>query len=168
MRKLLISLLAVAALGATASSALADDPAATYIDSYSANSLGRQCDVPYRTGVLGQYGAWGYFVDGCTVMVRCPTGRTCTAEGWGWTQTRDWDDDGVGDRVTNNARLSIRSGFFNTMIWRRDDTCAGPEVCFATGRTTLTGGQKAAVQCNGVRAITVNTATVGCRVRVAW
>src|SRR3712207_8609169 len=29
-------------------------------------NYGWGCRTPYRTGVWAQYGAWGYYVDGCT------------------------------------------------------------------------------------------------------
>ncbi|HEY3189809.1 MAG TPA: hypothetical protein VGJ70_20130 [Solirubrobacteraceae bacterium] len=168
MRKILTTLLAVTALGAMAQSALADDPGAHYGDSSGDNMIGRQCETDFKDGVQGQYGAWGNYVDGCTVVLQCPAGRTCVAEAQGWMQTNTWDDDGVGDRVTMNSRLSVRSAWFPyRTVWRHDVSCEGAELCIAPDTTTLTGGQRAQIQCNGVReSIPGHTAQATCVLRL--
>ncbi|TML98819.1 MAG: hypothetical protein E6G10_21375 [Actinobacteria bacterium] len=165
MRKILTTLLVLVALGAAAQSAMADDPGAYSSDSSGDNMIGRQCETPFRDGVPGQYGAWGNYVDGCTVVLECPAGRTCVAEAQGWMQTNTWDDDGVGDRVTMNSRLSVHDD--SGMIWRHDVSCEGAELCIAPDTTTLTGGQRAQVQCNGVReSVAGHTAQATCVLRL--
>jgi len=170
MHKILMTLLAVAALGATAQSAMADDPDAGSSDSTMANGIGRQCQTPFRDGVQGQYGAWGNYVDGCTVVLQCPEDRTCEAESQGWMQTNTWDDDGVGDRVTANARLSVFSRQFPfPRVWRHDVSCAGAELCIASDQTRVEGGEFAQVQCNGVReTIPGHTGQATCVLRLTW
>src|SRR6478672_2958759 len=66
LRSVLAVLFVVFALAVTAQPAAADDPGATYFPhDYDTvpNADIVTCYTPYRTGVLYQYGAWGYFVD---------------------------------------------------------------------------------------------------------
>ena len=77
MRRILATLAVmaagVAALGTTAGPASADDPNVTYLQGGTlGGSQTLSCQTKSKTGVLGQYGAWGYYIDGCTVTFKCP------------------------------------------------------------------------------------------------
>ena len=77
MRKTLATLAAMAAgaaaFGTVASPASADDPNATYLQGGTTGaSRTLSCQTKYKPGVLGQYGAWGNYIDGCTVKLDCP------------------------------------------------------------------------------------------------
>ena len=76
MRKSIATFSALAALalaGMTAGPAAADDPNVSY---FQGGTLGgsnhTSCQTQFKSGVLGQYGASGYFLDGCTVTRGCP------------------------------------------------------------------------------------------------
>jgi hypothetical protein len=186
MRKTIASLAAVAAtiaaFGATAGTAAADDPNARhhfgdgmYVPPNSTNHV---CDTPYKRGILGQYGAWAYFVDGCTTTRNTCSGSTqsgptryCTAGGTGRISTYY----ARGERVTLNARLRVFDGS-GRLISSRDTSCAGVDSCYAFDFQpgTVSVGQSISVQCNGVRqgpplSVTLgggrdtNSATVRCR-----
>src|SRR5256885_17109641 len=72
MRKPLATLAAVAAsFAALAGTAAADVPnpsIGTYADPPGTPhaAYGHSCTTPLSYGVMSQYGAWGYYVDGCT------------------------------------------------------------------------------------------------------
>src|SRR3712207_1244044 len=109
MRKLLTAVAALAALAIAAPPAIADDPGAAEWSHYGTNTLLRGCNTPARAGVQGQYGAWGHFIDGCTVRTWCPDYATrCRVTGEAWIGTSSW----IGHRVTLNSRLRrfYRSG----------------------------------------------------------
>ena len=93
-----------------------------------------------------QYGAWGYFVDGCTVgPLSCPSPRGCSATmrtSIGLLRSR-------GDRVTQNARLRRFDANGNVFGWS-DKSCSGINTCINEDAAFLAPGQKASVQCNGV------------------
>ena len=81
MRKTLATLAAVAAgaaaFGTVAGPASADDPNVTYSNGGNARGFSHAygCATKYKSGVDGQYGAWGNFIDGCTREAR-PARRT--------------------------------------------------------------------------------------------
>jgi hypothetical protein len=154
MKKTIAILAALAAVAAgvsvTASPAAADSPSATYTNGGNPGIVGTRtqtCDTFQTRGVLGAYGAWGYYIDGCTVRVACGSyARWCVARGdssIGLLMAR-------GDRVTVNSRLRIDDAA-GQMTWRRDKSCAGMDSCTVTDEVALQPGQTASVQCNGVR-----------------
>jgi hypothetical protein len=173
MRKTIITLAAVvgtmAAFGGAAGPAAADDPNARhhYGDPmYTApGSTQRVCDTPYKPGISGQYGAWGYFVDGCTtVSVPCSGQVFAGYSGSTPIYTQPRYCSGVsskgkidtyfarGERVTLNARLRV----FNSsgqVIWYRDKSCEGVDTCSVSDLypSILYPGQSTSLQCNGVR-----------------
>ena len=93
-----------------------------------------------------QYGAWGYFVDGCTVgPLSCPSPRGCSATmrtSIGLLRSR-------GDRVTQNARIR-RFTYDGALLGWSDKSCAGINTCANDDTQFLAPGQSATVQCNGV------------------
>ena len=99
--------------------------------------------------MLGQWGAWGYYVDGCTVRLGCPSTRAwCLAE----RRTNFGTFRQIGLKVTQNARLRA----FNNagqVTWFNDGSCSGIDSCATpSARVYIAGGQSASVQCNGVQA----------------
>jgi len=82
MRKIAALMFAVFALAVAAQPAAADTTA--YISS-SSPSPGVQkaaCSAAWQVGVPGQYGAWGAYIDGCTVALACPwSSYPCTVRG---------------------------------------------------------------------------------------
>ena len=158
MRKTISSLLAVAALAVAAQPAAADDPSATTTTWNYGSGVMSTCETPSRAGVLGQYGAWGYFVDGCTVRLTCPAHlRVCAAR----AESRIVSEPARGQRVTLNSRLRAFSSSGN-VIWYRDVSCDNANWCRTEDLVHIRGGESASVQCNGVRQPGHNRATVAC------
>jgi hypothetical protein len=149
----------LAVLAATAATALiaagtasADVPNATVETHGLGNGLYRVCDTPYSYGVAFQYGAWGDYVDGCTVRLACPATnpRPCTVIS---DASIDIWDNGRGYKVTQNARLRIFASA--TATWPnswRDRSCSSADegYCESSDATTIAPGQSASTQCNGV------------------
>jgi hypothetical protein len=158
MRKILASLLALGALAVAAQPASADDPAAVTTTSWSASGVTSTCQTPDQVGVYGQYGAWGYYVDGCTVRLACPSYlRVCSAN----ANSRIVSGPDRGQRVTLNSRLRAFSAS-GTLFWYRDMSCAGTASCGTVDLVYIRGGESASVQCNGVREGGHNRANVAC------
>ena len=159
---------AVVAFGGAAGTAAADDPSAShyYSTSYSTPyslSYSGGCKTPYKTGVFGQYGAWGYYIDGCTtVMLECPAQYSrCEVSDRSFITTEYWR----GDRVTMNSRVRVFSSAGQLLGWT-DSSCAGVDTCANNRLVYLNGGQKATIQCNGVRQATSNSARDYCSYRI--
>ena len=129
MRKTLATLAVIAtgavAFGSAASPAAADDPNVSYSNGGTmgfSRSLG--CATTYKTGVLGQYGASGYYIDGCTVKLDCPvstgliTVKQCNVSNYAFIDTYYHR----GDRVTMNARIRRLSASGSVYSWS-DKSC---------------------------------------------
>jgi hypothetical protein len=161
MRRILAALLAAAALAAVAAGTASADVANPYVKPIS---NGQSCQNWQSYGVLGQYGAWGYFVDGCTARATCPSWMSvCVAQSHSSFNTFRHR----GDRVTQNARLRVYSaGGVN--IWFRDKSCAGIDTCSTDDLVYVNGGQTATDQCNGVmeKRGPLNEGVNGCQVQV--
>ena len=176
----------MAAFGSTAGPAAADDTN-VHISYWGAAigspSLGKTCTTDYKRGVLGQYGASGYFIDGCTMKIQCPylatnlpgaprTVVSCTAE----TRTYIETETKRGDGVTQNARLRRFTAAGAVYGWS-DKNCSGIDQCETSDLQSLSPGEWASVQCNGVRAARIsevlgtgpsNRARVGCGLNIRW
>jgi hypothetical protein len=177
MRKTLATLAVLAAgavaFGSAASPASADDPNATYSNGgYAGFSRMLGCSTPYKTGVLGQYGAWGYYIDGCTSKLTCPVNpgffqtRYCTVDARSFIET----EVRRGDSVTMNARLRRFDVNGNVYGWS-DRSCSGVDTCEVTDSSIVYPGQSASVQCNGVRQARYpdgNRARDYCRVSLSY
>ena len=100
------ALLAAAALLATAQSGAADDPEASVRTFNGANDVTQVCQTPQRVGVPGAFGAWGHYVDGCTVRLTCPSHlSTCRTEATSLIRTQNF----LGHKVTLNSRIGPSS-----------------------------------------------------------
>jgi surface antigen len=159
-----------AALGATAGPASADDPNVTY-NSYEvlgvSDSLG--CTTTYKFGGFHQYGAWGNFIDGCTVTLTCPVMegiavQRCDVNSYSSIRTYYLR----GERVTMNARLRRFEAGGHLYSWS-DRNCASNDQCEVNDSSVIAPGQSASVQCNGVRAATAgNWAQDHCGVGLSY
>ena len=156
---------ALVALGAVAQPAAADDPNARTTTNDYGNGVIATCKAPNKTGVAGEYGAWGHYIDGCTVTVTCPAHlQVCEAA----PESRIGTQVYRGHRVTLNSRTRafLNSG---TEIWHRDVSCDNTDWCRAEDDViNIRGGQHASVQCNGVRESAQNRANVTCSVDLRY
>jgi hypothetical protein len=174
MRTILITALSVlsvlSVLTVSAQPAAADDPDAVPYGQAWDDARISGCETPYRTGVLGQYGAQGYFIDGCTASTRCPVAgagglvKFCIATGYSRIQTQNF----AGHYVTMNSR--VRRFSLNAALIDWHDASCGPErdLCSTSIDTILLPGQLASTQCNGVRENAYNTAFVMCQIYVEY
>ena len=148
MRKTITALLAAAALASVAAQpAAADVPSTVERTTSSA-----RCTTGWQYGVYAAYGAWGDYIDGCTVSWTCPAAwNYCEVLGRSTIETLEE----TGNRVTLNQRVRSPYGHM-------DASCEGFDRCVASSGIAgvcpacgshdfILGGQKATVQCNGVR-----------------
>jgi hypothetical protein len=164
MRKTITSLLALGALAVAAQPAAADDPAAVTTTSYYGSGVSSTCQTPDKLGVAGQYGAWGYYIDGCTVRLTCPSYlRVCAAN----ANSQIVSTPARGQRVTMNSRLRAfsSSGY---LFWYRDMSCDATNSCGTADLVYIQGGQSASEQCNGVRQSGHNLAHVACKLDLQY
>ena len=153
----------VVALAAAAFAAGAQPASAAYYDNvdYGLGSY-QTCSPDYQTGVQGQYGAWGNYIDGCTVRLACANvAGNCKVSSRSTITTENW----AGQRVTLNSRIRIHGTDGSVRTWR-DRSCDGTNVCTAQDATWMYPGESASVQCNGVRATAPNRGRVRCQVQV--
>jgi hypothetical protein len=178
MRKTLATLATLvasaAAIGATAGPAAADDPNVTMSrGGYAGFSNNVGCATQYKPGIYGQYGAQGYYIDGCTVKLTCPYNsgfvnpvRYCDVNTYTFIDTKTHR----GDHVTMNARLRRFDVYGNVYGWS-DKSCSGYDRCETTDSSIIYPGQSASIQCNGVREARPydgNTAQDYCRVGLSY
>jgi hypothetical protein len=152
MRKIAILAVTAAASLAAAGTASADVPNAKYLTFNSPAQLGQVCDTPYAYGLAFAYGAWGDYIDGCTVRATCPAlnKKPCRviSDAYITAEIRGRDS-----RVTQNARLRVfATSTTSTVGWFRDRSCSSAySYCESTDTTTILPGMSASTQCNGVR-----------------
>ena len=175
MRKTLAALAVLAtgavAFGSAASPASADDPNVTYSNGGTPGfSHTYGCATQYKFGGYGQYGAWGNFIDGCTVKLTCPanTGlmpvQRCDVSGYSFIENYYYR----GERVTMNARIRRFEAGGHLYSWS-DKSCAGYDRCEVNDSSVIAPGQSASVQCNGVRSATAgNWARDYCSVKLSY
>ena len=164
MRKTLTILLAVAALSAVAQPAAADTTA-TFSSNHGDTWVDRGCTTVWQDGTMHAYGAWGLYIDGCTVSLTCTyisgcrfgTGAVGGSLQHYWRQPSQYS--------TCNSTLWIYTAPWRSLDgtwhpayvrWRRDVSSSGGFTCFdshTSGITlpTLSYGESATVQTNGVR-----------------
>lgn len=169
MRTIAMALAVVfASLTGSPGVAAADDPY-PYIDgSRGANYEWRSCTSHETVGVIGQYGADGFFIDGCTSpRVYCPWGRVCVVNTTNYIDTRPH----YGHWVTQNARVRV----FNSsghVRWYHDRSCASTNTCWNhDSYAYIYGGESATSQCNGVRDRRLIMSTLSrnlCQVKVTY
>jgi len=163
MRKFTALLFALAALATGAESAAADTSASyTTVNYGGAKSF--TCTTGWQAGVWGQYGAWGDYIDGCTVQLSCPYAY-CTA----YESTSIRLSNSVGHRVTQNARLRVLD-FYGRVLRYRDRSCSGTHTCSNSDSIRVYQGEYASVQCNGVRqhSSTANWAYNSCGIQMNY
>jgi len=171
VRKTLAALAAVAAFGTVAATASADDPNVTYSNGGTPGfSHAFSCATQYKFGAFGQYGAWGNFIDGCTVKLTCPanTGlmdvQRCDVGDYSFIDNYNHR----GERVTMNARIRRFEAGGRVYSWS-DRSCDGSDRCEVNDSSVIAPGQSASVQCNGVRAATAgNSAMDHCGVKLSY
>jgi hypothetical protein len=149
MRKLAAAaLLVFAVLGIAAQSASADVTNPSYQTINYGPRKEFKCITPPSNGVFRQFGAWGDFIDGCTVQLSCPrTSVRCTA--WMSTTINAYGNPAV--PVTQNGRIR-RLDANQRVVGFKDRSCSGTSVCQNITSLKIPGGQYGSVQCNGVRA----------------
>jgi hypothetical protein len=127
----------------------------------------KQCQTPQSRGVFGQYGASGYFIDGCTVREYCNryNANGCLVKSYTSISVAT----SRGDRVTQNARLRTFNSSGQIVGWT-DRSCAGSNACGTWDYRYLSAGDSASIQCNGVRgAMPIdNTASNTCRIEMTY
>ena len=146
---------AVAVVAAVAAQpAAADNPYAQFYGSTSSTQTSRWCQTPWVGGVKGAYGAWGYYIDGCTASVQCPWSRCRTMSASGELRAPA----GVTTTCNMAVRVFTSSGYLR---WRIDRSSSGTDgYCYASaGSAETTYGEWVTVQTNGVIAYD-NTASV--------
>jgi hypothetical protein len=164
MRKILTILVAVAAFASLAGVASADAPHRNYNGGYGGPGFVHYfwgCETYQSSGVQGQYGAWGNYIDGCTTArVSCPSyARNCAVTGTSYIDLANHR----GDRVTMNSRIWIYNSAGQVRGWA-DMSCAGYDTCTNTQYGTINPGESITVQCNGVRATNpYNTGIDNCK-----
>lgn len=164
MRKIVIAALtalaALAAVALTAQPAAAlpgDDPRADqwyFFPSWDKSLVG--CTVTNRLGEQGKNGAWGYYIAGCTAGSGIPAEAKC-----GLTRCRVHafasitESPAAQRRVTVNARVRIytptHASAEGKQLRRTDKSCAGVDRCDTEHTEVIEPGQRATIQCNGVR-----------------
>ena len=147
MRTALVTLLFIAALAAGAAQPAAADTTA----SFTSGPGYARCETVWQYGVLGAYGAWGRYIDGCTAAATCPYAAGCVIE-HAYGHLKHYTEQS-NQRVTCNSRLRIYTA---SGVWRysQDRSGSGYTYCNAshTGTTATLGyGERAEVQSNGVR-----------------
>jgi hypothetical protein len=144
MRNLLIAAAAALTLiSATAATASADDPYAT--TTTTANSA--RCTTPPKYGVYQQYGASGWYVDGCTARITCPARVAyCYARSSTYMKNSPY----ISSAVYENARLRLVEPD-GRVSWFRDKSCHLLDYCSTSDEVYFNPGQTATIQCNGTR-----------------
>jgi hypothetical protein len=183
MRKTIATLAAVvagaAAFGATAGPAAADVPNPILTSSLppmsgagspypSGITTWKQCQTPQSAGVYGQYGASGYFIDGCTVKESCNryNRNGCLVRSYTTINLGTFRGDGV----SQNARLRAFNSYDQLVGWS-DRSCGRvSDTCSTADYRYLNAGESASIQCNGVRAWTqiANSASNTCRIEMTY
>jgi surface antigen len=158
VRKTLATLAAVAAFGAVAGPASADDPNVTYANGYSPGVFqAYSCATTFKSGVLGQYGAWGNFIDGCTVRLICPADvQRCDVDGNSFIENYYHRN----ERVTMNARIRRYDAGVHLYGWSDKSCDSSYDRCDVNDSSVIAAGQSASVQCNGVRAATAGNSAM--------
>lgn len=155
-------LIAAAALAVSVPSAFADAPSTAGGVSFGHGEV-KTCTTDYQAGNQGQYGAWGAYVDGCTVKVKCYFRAGCTVGGRGLIQDEEFN----GRRVTLNSRLRLLDAGGRTTKKRWDQSCDGSNSCTAGHVDALLPYlDVASVQCNGVHDGQGGRAKVTCTIQV--
>jgi hypothetical protein len=145
-RSYLATLLALAALATFAAQpAAADDPSARFYASDSSTQTTRWCETPWALGAKGAYGAWGYYIDGCTAIVKCPWGRCRTMQATGLLTSYS------GETATCNATARVFTSA-GTLRWRTDrsDLSYSGNCWASLGAPDTSYGEYVTVQTNGV------------------
>jgi surface antigen len=171
MRKTLATLAAVAAaaaaFGTVASPASADDPNPTYAYGYNPGVFyAYSCATSFKSGVYGQYGAWGNFIDGCTAgRLVCPADvQRCDVNGDSFIENYNHRN----ERVTMNSRIRRYDAGVHLYSWSDRSCDSQYDRCDVHDSSVIAAGQSASVQCNGVRSATANSAMDYCGIKLTY
>lgn len=151
---------AVAALSLTAGASSASAAFAENGVDYG-TGIFSTCSPDYQPGVLGQYGASGYYISGCSMRLTCTGTALCRVSERSTITTENF----VGHSVTLNTRIRYISSAGAVTGWR-DKSCAGTNYCRAEDETYISPGQSASVECNGVRQNAPNRGRVRCQIHL--
>jgi len=181
MRKILTIMLAATALaGLAAQPAAADDPQATVYNTEGRWGWSHQqnCYTPYREGVVGQYGAWGAYHDGCTVKLRCNYVGGCKVYvGYGSISRYEYYGDPYLTyyQQSCNVRLRVFDRYGALKTYRDGSrSTMGVYTCEAAADATradgggmkILEGELVTVQANGVRSTQPGYASVRAEVKL--
>jgi hypothetical protein len=160
MVKLIAALIAAVALVAAAPAA-ADDLSAQVTDERTETSATQRCVTQYKHG---DSIAGGYFIDGCTVRLTCEA-ETCKADAYSLIT----NDAAYGLRVTMNSRMRRFAAGRESVAGFVDKSCDNIDTCTIADEATLSRGESASVQCNGVRYSEDRLKTAaGCKLELTW
>jgi hypothetical protein len=145
LRASLLVLAALAACAALATSpARADNPSAQFYGTTDSTQTTRWCQTPWVGGVWHAYGAWGYYIDGCTASVQCPWSRCRSMQASGELRT-------ASGYTTCNTAVRIYN-VYGSLRYRADYSGSGGNgSCWiARGAPDAGYGEWVTVQTNGV------------------
>jgi uncharacterized protein YkwD len=118
-----------------------------------------ECGPGYSVGVLGLPGTTGFFMDGCTVQLKCAGAAPCRVSSRSTTNTQNW----VGHWAANNSRIRYINTAGAVTGWR-DHSCTNTNYCTGEDETSINPGESASVQCNGTRQNAPNMGGVRCMI----
>jgi hypothetical protein len=125
---------------------------------------------------VGQYGAWGNYVDGCTAKLQCAYARCyVVASGILRSYEESWWPYDSTYRQTCNARLRV---FWPNGVLKRHqdasgdtnsgDSTYGWQCWTGSMQTTVLRGESVTVQANGVRAPLPGSARIEAGLNLSW
>lgn len=150
-RRGLSGILAIAALAAGAAGA-APPAAADTTATFSTSTGAARCETVWQYSVLYAWGAWGRYIDGCTVSVRCPYAAGCVFER-AFGSLRHYTEQNT-QVSTCNSRLQIFTAA-GALRYSQDRSVRAYAWCSDTHNDVvlppLAYNERATVQSNGVR-----------------
>jgi hypothetical protein len=153
MRKMIATVVALAALGAVAGTAAADVPNPIVTNTVVASGhYTTECVTPASFGVFYSSAAARYH-DGCTASQPCPfrSGTRVVSSCTVMSHTVLFQVEPFGGYMTSqNARLRVYNRDAAQDSWHHDVSCYRYFSCATDDTVTASPGQWVTVQCNGV------------------